>query len=118
MPLLHNRFGYFFGKDNYKCGAFTQFAGSGNKAFVFFHNFFADGKTNARTGKLVVTVQALEHHKNIIGIFGIETNAIVCNSNTVKIFFVLLFAVMLQLKTFYFFGINGNVWRVVVPAKF
>src|SRR4029079_3873088 len=49
------------------------------------NDFFTNGQTHAAPFKFVVAVQPFEYHKNLIGIFWIETNSVVLDNHTIEI---------------------------------
>ena len=69
---------------NIKSCSFTLFAGGRHEAIVILDNFFYDRKTDASAGIFLPSMQALKKLEDLLGVFFLEANAIVNETNVIS----------------------------------
>src|SRR4029453_7083549 len=65
------------GQADDKGGAFAEFAGGGDGAGVAVGDAAADGQANAGAFVFAAAMEALEHGKDFVGVFGVKADAVV-----------------------------------------
>ena len=65
------------GKHKAERRTFPAFGFNPNPAIVAIHNAPADGQSNSRPREFIVGMEAFEQPKNLILVFGLNTNAVV-----------------------------------------
>ena len=61
-------------------GTFSGLGLYSNTAPMLLHDFFTDGKTNARAGELFTGVQSLEQRKDAIKVFWVNADAVIAHA--------------------------------------
>ena len=65
------------GQADDECASFAELAGGGDGAGVAVGDAAADGKADAGAFVFAASMEALEHGKDFVGVFGVEADAVV-----------------------------------------
>src|SRR5437868_15474558 len=79
----------FFRQDHHEAATLIGFGKCIDPSMMIFHNFLADGQTNARCIVISSRMEALENMKDLFGMLRIEADTIIPYLNLIK-FFILI----------------------------